>query len=123
MSTASVPSRYMQVGNAVAPPMAKKLGLCVISALTMPFGGYGTKEDACVIHIKDSDMEEAYAEARRLGLKSYCEEDGSDAQALAKAIEKAEKESKKAEELKLAEQDIIAKRVGVGKGAKKAKEL
>eukprot|EP00955_Chlamydomonas_euryale_P059431 357392-Chlamydomonas_euryale.AAC.3 len=74
-------SRYhsgLQVGNAVAPPMARMLGRCLLEALTGPFQSFGTKEDSAVIRIVDPEMAEAYTEASRLGLRAVSEEDGRD---------------------------------------------
>ncbi len=59
----------MQIGNAVAPPMARKLGLCVLWALAATPANttfHGTAEDEAVIHIKDPEMEEV-GEGRRKG--------------------------------------------------------
>ena len=50
----------VQIGNAVAPPMARKLGLCIIAALTRPFTGHGTREDEHVIAVRDAEMDEVH---------------------------------------------------------------
>ncbi|KAG1677047.1 hypothetical protein FOA52_001217 [Chlamydomonas sp. UWO 241] len=111
-SSGSVPARYMQVGNAVAPPMARHLGLCIIAALLRPFDSYGTAEDTAVIRVTDPEMAEAYAESARLGLKSVLEEDGTDARIMAERLEKMEKEHRGKDAERAREQAIIAAAVG-----------
>ena len=49
---------HVQIGNAVAPPMARKLGLCIIVSLTQPFTGHGTREDEHVTAVRDAEMDE-----------------------------------------------------------------
>ena len=37
--------------------MARKLGMCLIEALTAPFSGSGTKEDVSVLPIRDAELD------------------------------------------------------------------
>lgn len=115
ISTGSVPARYTQVGNAVAPPMARKLGLCLLTALLKPFEYEGTSSGTPVIRVPDPEMDEAYAEAKRLGLKSVSEEDGTDAMLLELRLAKAERDAFRAEAERLALADMLAKVIGNAK--------
>ncbi|GAX80751.1 hypothetical protein CEUSTIGMA_g8186.t1 [Chlamydomonas eustigma] len=112
ISSGSVPARYTQIGNAVAPPMARKLGLCILTSLMGPFRAYGTKEDEAIIAVRDPEMDEAYTEAHRRGLKSVSEEDGSDAAALQVRISKAQKEDAKMDLVRKKEAALVALSVG-----------
>ena len=93
----SVPSRYAQIGNAVAPPVARKIGLALIYSLTIDPAKatfHGTKEDESVVAVRDPEMDQAYNEARRLGLKSYSEEHGQDQKELKERIARFEDKEK-----------------------------
>lgn len=93
----SVASRYAQIGNAVAPPLARKLGLALIHSLTIDRSKttfHGTKEDESVVAVRDPEMDAAYDKAKRLGLKSYSEEHGQDEKELMERIAKFEEKEK-----------------------------
>ena len=93
----SVPSRYAQIGNAVAPPVARKLGLALIYSLTVNPAKttfHGTMEDESVVAVRDPEMDAAYDEAKRLGLQSYAEEHALDEKELSERIAKFEEKEK-----------------------------
>ena len=59
--------------------MARKLGLCVITALTQPFEGHGTHEDASVIPIRDPEMDKVgtrEGERHRVGSQEVMDQVG-----------------------------------------------
>jgi hypothetical protein len=93
----SVSSRYAQIGNAVAPPVARKLGLALIYSLTVDPAKttfHGTMEDESVVAVRDPEMDAAYDEAKRLGLQSYAEEHGLDEKELSERIARFEEKEK-----------------------------
>ncbi|KAL6746411.1 hypothetical protein V8C86DRAFT_2944009 [Haematococcus lacustris] len=66
--TGSLPSRYRQVGNAVAPPMAAALGRCLLAAI---HATGASAVDQPLVKTKDPEMEAAYALAAQNGCLAY----------------------------------------------------
>ncbi|MEW5314140.1 MAG: hypothetical protein WDW38_005659 [Sanguina aurantia] len=75
-----VATRYKQMGNAVAPPMASALGRCLLLAAS----GVRTPFDIPVVPVPDAAMVEAYGPwSRQTGNKSWAETYAPDAKLVA----------------------------------------